>query len=175
MTGECRLGEAGAKAERLSRREGALWDALLAGKGLGDAAREAGYGEECLGRGRWQALQEMKATMPEILWRHGLTLDAFAQKLRELVDAKKKRIFRYKGRIFATRVMKDYRTQIRAVQIWMRILGLDSPRRVEYSGPGVGIRVVHATPESPALPAGGGEVTHGAASRPRNLLTEGIK
>jgi hypothetical protein len=176
MTGKCQLREPGAKAEGLTKREGIFWDALLGGKGLADAGREAGYGEECLGPARWQTLQGVKATMPEILWRHGLTAETFAMKLRELVDAKKKRVFAYKGRIFATRVMKDYRTQIRAVQIWARILGLfDHPKTVE-SGP-CAIRIVYERPlgpvGSPALLADGGEVTRGVVSQPRNLLTEG--
>jgi hypothetical protein len=162
-----------AKPEGLKRREAILFDALLARKGVADAALAAGYSVECLGRARWQALQGMKATIPEILWRHGLTAEAFALKLTELLDAKKKRVFVYRGRIFATRVMKDYRTRFRAVEIWARIFGLYPARRVVYSGPGVKVKVVHATPECPALPAGGGEVAGGVVSQPRNVLTEG--
>jgi hypothetical protein len=167
-------GKAGGRNGNLTGREGILWDALLAGKSLSDAAREAGYSEECLGRTRWRALQGIKATMPEILARHGLTLDAFARKLKELVCAKETRFFGHKGRVIATRRVPAYRIQTRGLDMWARILGLyDHPEPVQ-SAPRA-IRVIYERPlgalESPALPAESSRVTSGATPPARRLLT----
>jgi len=172
---ESRPGKAAGNTGKLTEREGILWDALLAGKSLRDAAREAGYSEECLGQSRWRTLQGIKATMHEILARHGLTAVVFALKLKELIDAKDKKFFSYKGRIFATRVVPAYRIRLSAIDIWARILGLYEHPEPVQSGR-CAITVVHNPPlrpvENPALPAGSGMVTSGVTPLARKLLAE---
>jgi hypothetical protein len=176
MMTKSRDGKAGGKTGKLTEREGILWDALLAGRSLRDAAREAGYSEECLGRSRWRILQGIKATMHEILVRCGLTDVAFVLKLKALVNAKERKFFAYKGKVVATRRVEALGIQVKALDMWAKIAGYYKHPEPARSRPYGTVTIVYNRAlrpgESPTLPGESGGGTREMAAGPRGLLAE---
>ena len=60
------------KSRNLTQREKTLFEGLLGGMSITDAARAAGYSAKWPGTAGWNALQNIKAKAPSLFERHGL-------------------------------------------------------------------------------------------------------
>ncbi|SRR6266705_5264353 len=85
---------------KLTVRQVLLIKNLTKGMTIADAAKQAGYSENCPGQVGWTALAAIKEKMPAILDRHGLTRDYLVDRcLKPLIEATETKFFQKDGKI----------------------------------------------------------------------------
>lgn len=92
------------KRRGLTQKERSLVRNLADGKNLTQSALAAGYSGKCPGQSGWQARENIRQKMPELLDQHGLTDEALIEKhLKPLLNATETKFFQHKGRIRSKR------------------------------------------------------------------------
>jgi hypothetical protein len=108
----------------LTAKERALVRNLAKGKNLTQSALAAGYSGRCPGQSGWQALQNIRLKMPDLLDRHGLTDNALIEKhLKPLLGATETKFFQSKGNVTETRRVPAHRVRINALDMAFRLKG----------------------------------------------------
>jgi len=127
-----------AKGDQLNERERLLLKALSKGRTYAEAAREAGYTAKHAAQSGFQAFQNIREKMPEVLERMGFSDEAVIDKyLKPLLEAQETEFAKFEGRI----------TDERNVVAWgPRQQGLDMLFRLKGSyaredGPNVAVQV----------------------------------
>src|SRR6267378_5684615 len=97
-------------------RQLALVKHLLNGATLTEAARRAGYSKKCPGQAGYQALQNLRLKMPELLDRLGLNDVALIEKhLKPLLSARTTKFFQYRGKVTGKRIVVDNDARLKAL------------------------------------------------------------
>jgi hypothetical protein len=108
----------------LTNKERTLVRSLATGKSLTQAALDAGYSSKNPGQSGWQALQNIRLKMPDLLDRHGLTDNALIEKhLKPLLRATETKFFQSKGNVTETRRVPAHRVRINALDTAFRLKG----------------------------------------------------
>jgi hypothetical protein len=108
----------------LTQKERALVLNLAKGKNLTQSALAAGYSGKCPGQSGWQALQNIRLKMPDLLDRYGLTDNALIEKhLKPLLGATETKFFQSKGNVTETRRVPAHRVRIDALDMAFRLKG----------------------------------------------------
>jgi len=112
------------KPKRLTNKERALLRGLVQGSSLTQAAIDAGYSGKHPGQSGWQALQNVRLKMPELLDRHGLTDYALIEKhLKPLLHATETKFFQHKGKVTDSRTVPDNAVRLDALDMAFRLKG----------------------------------------------------
>jgi hypothetical protein len=125
-----RLGEmamrngADQKEKQLKPRQVTLVKNLLDGMTLTEAARRAGYSKKCPGQAGYQALQNLKLRMPDLLDRLELSDVALIEKhLKPLLSAQTAKFFQHEGKVTDKRMVPDNEARLRALDIALKLRG----------------------------------------------------
>jgi hypothetical protein len=122
----------------LTPKERALVRNLANGKNLTQSALAAGYSRKCPGQSGWQALQNIRLKLPDLLDKHGLTDNALIEKhLKPLLGATETMFFQSKGNVTETRRVPAHRVRINALDMAFRLKGsykapADEPGESEF-------------------------------------------
>lgn len=120
------------KRPSLNSRQTTLVKELAKGKTLKDAGIAAGYSEKTARQGAHQALEGIRAKMPEVLDRHGLTDDALINKyLLPLLNAKTTKHFAHQGKVKDTRHYADNTTRRETLDMAFKLKGAYAPKTEE--------------------------------------------
>jgi hypothetical protein len=149
-----------AKREKPSRgnkqptpRQLGLVKHLLDGATLTEAARRAGYSPKWPGQAGYQALQNLRLTMPELLDRLGLTDAALIEKhLKPLLRAQKTIFFQHQGKVTDKRVVAAHEIRSRALDMAFRIRGSYAPPKEPEIANKIGVKVVLVGAPRPGRP-----------------------
>ena len=88
------------RSKNLTNKERALVRSLANGTSLTQAALDAGYSSKNPGQSGWQALQNIRLKMPELLDEYDLTDEALIEKhLKPLLNATETKFFQLNGRV----------------------------------------------------------------------------
>jgi len=122
----------------LKPRQRALVKNLVVGMTITEAARRAGYSRKCPGQAGYQALQNLKLKMPELLDRLGLSDVALIEKhLKPLLSAQTTKFFQRRGKVTGKRVVADNEARLKALDMAFKLRGSFSqtdPRLAEPEG-----------------------------------------
>src|ERR1700733_369090 len=112
------------KPTGLTGKEQALIRNLGRGKNISRSALEAGYSAKHPGQSGWQALQNIRLKMPEILDKYGLTDEALIEKyLKPLLEAKEVQVCQSKGKVTGTRRVPANAIRLKALDLAFRLKG----------------------------------------------------
>jgi hypothetical protein len=140
--------------KRLKPRQVALVKNLLDGMTITEAARRAGYSKKCPGQAGYQALQNLKLKMPELLERLGLSLVALIEKhLKPMLSARTTKFFQHGGRVTGKQIVADNDARLRALDMALRLRGsfaAADPKLAQLSGVKV---IIMDAPRPPRLVA----------------------
>jgi hypothetical protein len=110
------------KVRALTHRERRLLQALAQGSTYAEAARYAGYSEKHLKQSGFQAFQVIKAKMPQILDRKGLTDDAVIDKyLLPALEAKETVFAKIRGKICDKREVIAWGPRLAALELLFKL------------------------------------------------------
>jgi hypothetical protein len=147
-----RIGTKGNK--QLKPRQFALVKSLLDGMTITEAARRAGYSKKCPGQAGYQALQNLKLKMPELLDRLGLSDATLIEKhLKPLLSAQTTKFFQHGGKVTGKRIVADNDVRLRALDIAFRLrrsFAPTDPKLAEATGVKV---IIMDAPRPPRLVA----------------------
>ena len=117
----------------LTNRERAFVRSLANGNSVTRAALDAGYSAKNPGQSGWQALQNIKLKMPEVLDDHGLTDEALIEKhLKPLLNGTEVKHFQQNGeKPTDSRRVPDNPTRLKALDMAFRLHGSYSSRKME--------------------------------------------
>jgi hypothetical protein len=108
----------------LKPRQVALVKNLVVGMTITEAARRAGYSRKCPGQAGYQALQNLKLKMPELLDRLGLSDVALIEKhLKPLLSARTAKFFQHRGKVTGKRIVADNDARLKALDMALRLRG----------------------------------------------------
>jgi hypothetical protein len=111
-------------SKRLTPRQQKFVKALLANETITQAALDAGYSKNNPGQSGWQALQNIRRKMPQILDSHGLTNEVLIEKhLIPLLKAIDTKFFHSAGKVLDTRRVAAQRLRSKALNIAFRLKG----------------------------------------------------
>jgi len=149
--------------KQLKPRQVALVKNLMDGMTITEAARRAGYSRKCPGQAGYQALQNLKLKMPELLDRLGLSEVVLIEKhLKPLLSARTTKFFQHGGKVTGKRIVSDNEARLRALDIAFKLRGSfvqENPKPTEDTG--VKVIIMDAPPPprpvasaaSPQLPS----------------------
>lgn len=141
-------------SKQLRPRQLALVKNLVGGMTITDAARQAGYSKKCPGQAGYQALQNLKLKMPELLDRLGLSDVALIEKhLKPLLSARTTRFFQHRGKVTGKRVVTDNDARLKALDMAFKLRGSfvqENPKLAEATGVKV---IIMDAPRPPRLVA----------------------
>jgi hypothetical protein len=140
--------------KRLTPRRVKLLKELVKGKSIVDAEKAAGYSTKYPGQSGSQALAQIRATMPELLDRMGLTNESLIENyLKPALDAEDSRVVVLGG-------VKNQRTKIIKTPAWdprLRALDMSFKLKGAYAdkedGPRIGVQVIVVDIPRPNRPA----------------------
>lgn len=120
------------KPKRLTPRQNKFIKELAKGKTQTQAAIDAGYTTKAPGQAANQVLEQIRAKMPEVLERHGLTDDVLIEKyLIPLLHAKVTRHFAHQGKIVSSRTYADNDNRRQTLDMTFRLKGSFAPKTEE--------------------------------------------
>jgi hypothetical protein len=97
---------------------------LVDGMTITEAARKAGYSRKCPGQAGYQALQNLKLKMPELLDRLGLSDVALIEKhLKPLLSARTTKFFQHRGKVTGKRLVSDNDARLKALEMAFKLRG----------------------------------------------------
>ena len=112
------------KQKRLTHKEQAFVRNLVNGKSLTQSALAAGYSDRHPGQSGWQALENIRHKVPELLDRHGLTDEALIEKhLKPLLNATETKFFQHKGKVTDSRRVPANAIRLNALDTAFRLKG----------------------------------------------------
>lgn len=121
-----------AKRPSLNPRQATLVKELAKGKTIKQAGIAAGYSPNHARQGAHQALEGIRAKMPEVLDRHGLTDDVLIDKyLLPLLSAKITKHFAHQGRVVHKRDYSDNDTRRQTLDMTFKLKGSYAPKTEE--------------------------------------------
>ena len=124
--------------KQLKPRQVALVRNLVDGMTITEAARRAGYSKKCPGQAGYQALQNLRLKMPELLDRLGLNDVALIEKhLKPLLSARTTKFFQYRGKVTGKRIVVDNDARLKALDMTFKLRGSfaqTDPRLAEPEG-----------------------------------------
>ena len=140
------------KPKGLTGKEQTLVRSLVDGKNISQSALAAGYSATHPGQSGWQALQNIRLKMPEILDEHGLTDEALIEKyLKPLLEAQEVRFFQNKGKVTGTRRVPANAIRLKALDLAFRLKGSypapTNEKPEENKVEGIVVRII-SSPES---------------------------
>jgi hypothetical protein len=122
------------KERGLTQKERALVGSLAEGKNLTQSALAAGYSSKHPGQSGWQALQNIRLKLPELLDQHGLTDSVLIEKhLKPLLLATETKFFQHKGKVTDTRVVPAHAIRLNALDMTLRLKGSYAPAQSEQA------------------------------------------
>jgi hypothetical protein len=128
---------------KLTARQVLLIRGLIKGKTITDAARDAGYSEDYPRQAGSQALEQIKAKMPDILDKHGLTSDALIVKyLRPALRAKETKFFQHEGMVTDKRDVKAWGPRLTALDMAFNLAGSYATTGKNGNGAVVPIQII---------------------------------
>lgn len=128
--------------KRLSEREKILLRELAKGATYAQAARAAGYSEKNLTQSGFQAFEHIKAKMPEVLERKGLTDDAVIDKyLVPALEAQETEFAKFKGEITDSREVVAWGPRLTALDMLFKLKG--SYAEEKSGGAAVAVQIVN--------------------------------
>ncbi len=105
-------------------RQVALVKNLVDGMTITEAAQRAGYSKKCPGQSGYQALQNLKLKMPELLDRLGLSDIALIEKhLKPLLSARTTKFFQHRGKVTGKRLVTDNEARLKALDMAFKLRG----------------------------------------------------
>lgn len=117
---------------RLNKRQHRLVKNLVKGMDNASALTDAGYSAKHPRQSVHQALEGIRAKMPDVLDRHGFTDDALIDKyLRPLLSARITKVFAHKGKIKDRVQLSDNETRRQTLDMAFRLKGAYSPKTEE--------------------------------------------
>jgi hypothetical protein len=121
------------KKKRLTARQKKFIQVLATGtKTQGQAAIAAGYSPKNANQSARQVMDSIRAKMPEVLERHGLTDDALIHEhLLPLLNAKIVRAFTHKGRVIYSKPLADNDTRRQTLDMTFKLKGSYAPKTEE--------------------------------------------
>jgi hypothetical protein len=135
-------------------RQVALVKNLVVGMTITEAARRAGYSRKCPGQAGYQALQNLKLKMPELLDRLGLSDVALIEKhLKPLLSARTTKFFQHGGKVIGKRVVIDNDARLRALDMVFKLRGSFLQADPKLADP-TGVKVIIMDAQRPPRPAG---------------------
>jgi hypothetical protein len=149
-----------AKREKTSRgtkqptaRQLGLVKHLLDGATITEAARRAGYSQKWPGQAGYQALQNLRLKMPELLDRLGLTDAALIEThLKPLLRAQTTKFFQHQGKVKDKRVVAAYEVRLHALDMAFRLRGSYAPPKEPEVADKIGVKVVLVGVPRPGKP-----------------------
>jgi hypothetical protein len=115
--------------KRPTPRQLALLKNLSMGCSITEAARKAGYSEKWPGQAGYQALQNLKVKMPELLDRLGLNEAMLIEKhLKPLLRAQTTKFFQHDGKVRDKRVVAANEIRLQALDMAFRLRGSYAPK-----------------------------------------------
>jgi len=140
-------------SRQLKPRQMALVKNLVTGMTLTEAARSAGYSKKCPGQAGYQALQNLKLRMPELLDRLGLSDVALIEKhLKPLLSARTTKFFQHEGKITGRRIVADNDARLRALDMASKLKGSYNAADPKLTEP-AGVSVIVIDVPRPQRPA----------------------
>jgi hypothetical protein len=129
-------------SKQLQPRQVALVKNLMDGMTLTEAARRAGYSKKWPGQAGYQALQNLKLKMPDLLERLGLGDVTLIEKhLKPLLSAEMVKFFQYKGKVTDKRIVPDNDTRLKGLDIAFKLRGAYAPTDHKLAEP-TGVQVI---------------------------------
>lgn len=121
------------KKKELTPRQRKFIQSLATGtKTATQAALDAGYTSKHPGQAAGQVLESIRAKMPEVLDRHGLTDDVLIEKhLKPLLSAKVTKHFAHNGRVVSKRDYSDNDTRRQTLDMTFKLKGSYAPKTDE--------------------------------------------
>jgi phage terminase small subunit len=130
------------KKPRLTQRERLLLKALATGATYAEAAKAAGYSERTLRQSGFQAVQRIKAKLPDILDAKGLTDELIVDKyLRPGLEAMETEFGKFNGKITDSIDVIAWGPRLTALDMLFRLKGSYAPKEITGAG-GESIRVL---------------------------------
>jgi hypothetical protein len=124
--------------KQLKPRQVAFVKNLVDGMTITEAARSAGYSKRCPGQAGYQALQNLKLKMPELLDRLGLSEVVLIEKhLKPLLSAQTTKFFQHRGKVTGKRLVTDNEARLRALELAFKLKGSfvqENPKLAEDTG-----------------------------------------
>jgi hypothetical protein len=112
------------KPRGLTHKERALVRNLAEGRNLTQSALAAGYSGKCPGQAGWQAFQNIRRKLPELLDERGLSDEALIEKhLKPLLCATETRLFQHKGKVTDSRRVPAHAIRLNALDMAFRLMG----------------------------------------------------
>jgi hypothetical protein len=112
------------KRRGLTYKEQVLIRNVASGKNISQSALAAGYSAKHPGQSGWQALQNIRLKMPELLDQHGLTDSMLIEKhLKPLLRAKETKFFQHKGKVTDSRQVPANAIRLNALDLTFRLKG----------------------------------------------------
>jgi hypothetical protein len=138
--------------KQLMPRQVALVKNLVDGMTITEAARRAGYSKKCPGQSGYQALQNLKMKMPELLDRLGLSDVALIEKhLKPLLSARTTKFFQHGGKVTGKRIVADNDARLRALDMALRLRGSFASADPKLAKP-AGVQVIVMDAPRPPRP-----------------------
>jgi hypothetical protein len=110
--------------KQLKPRQVALVKNLVDGMTITEAARRAGYSKKCPGQAGYQALQNLKLKMPELLDRLGLSEVVLIEKhLKPMLSAQTTKFFQHRGKVAGKRLVTDNEARLNALDLAFKLRG----------------------------------------------------
>jgi hypothetical protein len=158
--------------KQLKPRQMAFVKNLADGMTITAAARSAGYSRKCPGQSGYQALQNLKLRMPELLDRLGLSDVALIEKhLKPLLSARTTKFFQYRGKVTGKRLVLDNDARLRALELAFKLKGSFvevNPKLAEDKD----VRVIIMDAPRPPRPVASAASTQLSLAETRSTVTE---
>jgi len=133
--------EKNAKRE-LTPRQRELVKQLATGQSQKSAAIKAGYSPKAADQSAYQAIQQIKKKMPQLIDEKGLTDEALIEKyLVPLLEATQVKAFSHEGRVIYSKPLEALDIRLRALEQAFKLKGSYAPPQ-EAAQANVGVRVI---------------------------------
>jgi hypothetical protein len=155
----------------LKPKQVALVKNLVVGMTITEAARRAGYSRKCPGQAGYQALQNLKLKMPELLDRLGLSEAVLIEKhLKPLLRARTMKFFQHGGKVTGKRVVIDNDARLRALDMVFKLRGSFLQADPKLAEP-TGVKVIIMDVPRPPRPVAVAASPQLPSSDPRSIPT----